>query len=545
MSELKCLFLEHDENEIDDLLQHLQDAWVEANPAVPIRIVIKRTPKDGREALLDQSFQLLVADLWFPAGEGKDDRLAGVYFIESARKAYPQLAIIALSGAKDEEKAKATIAGADALISKKDVFGSGEAIKKMAAVMVRVLREHGHKALFAPSVLLEFSSSDWRTAAVVESIGRERIVALLAQLMKIQKIRLERVEVHHIGSGWSGAFVIGARCHVLMQLPNQSAPTKGMIPVVLKVARDGAALEDELVATERISEVAPGVIVPFPTRKVAEDEGWFGIASSQIAAGKTLFEWLPEATGSIIDEVLGRLFVQSALQNIYHNYSDADRADEVILTDLLRSRRYRVRAAYEGMRTIADRRLVKADRVMLLRVLEERDLAWLGAPEIPTRRCLSHGDLHLRNVLVDPGGTPRLIDSVNARELHWASDLARFAADVIISCWDRDDLEHDWRAFKSWRSVVMALVRNEIFAIRLPAGDRNEAPLRALKWLASNVMVIHEHVGAEWEFHAALAVEFLRASYRADAPSPKRVFGLVAAVAVFRYLNESVWSHHD
>jgi len=543
MDELKCLFLEHDENEHDDLLEHLRAAWDDTKPVVPIRLIPALTPKQARD-LLDDSFHLIVADLIFPSTAG--DRTEGVHFIQLARKKHADIAIIALSGATGDEPKKAIDAGADAFISKQEVFGTAHSVKEAGETMKRVLMARGHKELFVPSVVLSFNPKDWRTAATVENIGRDRIITLLSSLMTARNTPLEKVDVHHIGSGWSGAFVIGARCHTLIRIPNQTTPTKQVMPIVLKVSRDQAALKKEVLVTEQFASVVPGRVVRFPFTDVPEDEGWFGIASSEVADSKTLYESLRQGhLNAEYDAILARLFTNSPLREIYNAYTEnADRADAAILMDLLHPRRFRVRAAYESLRCVVDRHMDDRDRALLLTVLEGTDLSELKAPALRTRRCLSHADLHLRNIMVDSNGAPWLIDAVNARELHWAADIARLTADVIISAWDADEREHEWGSFDDWRGLVRAVVSDELSTIVVPPDDENYGPLRALKWLVANIGRIHAAAGvAAWEFHLALAAEFLRASYRdADTPSPKRALGVVAGVDIVRVLTDSIWS---
>jgi hypothetical protein len=137
-------------------------------------------------------------------------------------------------------------------------------------------------------------------------------------------------------------------------------------------------------------------------------------------------------------------------------------------------------------------------------------------------------------------GRPRLIDPASIDLLHWALDIARLSVDLLMSAWDAGDESQEWNSFATWQAVSRQFLEG---TAHLVGGTPNSNVAVALNWLRNNLYKICsvDATDCEWEFRLAIAIEFLRASYRyQDLPSPKRVLGLVAACDAIR-LARNAW----
>jgi hypothetical protein len=95
-----------------------------------------------------------------------------------------------------------------------------------------------------------------------------------------------------------------------------------------------------------------------------------------------------------------------------------------------------------------------------------------------------------------------------------------------------------------WLRICFGLIQG--FSVEYEVCDgQNQSTMAALLWLRREyVKCVPENVGEtmEAEFQLALAVEFMRSSYRQDIPAPKRVLGLIAACEALRKSEESFGS---
>ena len=140
------------------------------------------------------------------------------------------------------------------------------------------------------------------------------------------------------------------------------------------------------------------------------------------------------------------------------------------------------------------------------------------------------------------GRSPRLIDPAEAGDHHWAADTARLCVDMMCSAWDAGIASHKWDRVVHWRALAKAFALFQ----ELPAADTdaNTRVRSALGWFHSEHQRIFcgkmPKAAPGWEFQLALAVEFMRASYRQDLSTPKNVLGMVAGYDAFAACQEAL-----
>jgi hypothetical protein len=151
-------------------------------------------------------------------------------------------------------------------------------------------------------------------------------------------------------------------------------------------------------------------------------------------------------------------------------------------------------------------------------------------PARGTWHVRAHGDLHVRNVLVDSYHHVTLLDPANVDRAHWAVDWARLTADILLSSLSSRIEAYEWHLLKDWRELtgtVSCLEKLEETDLLSP---RSTA---AINWMTRERERIFAGVGEglpiDWEIQLAFATELLRGAYRVDSLPPAiRVLALVA-----------------
>jgi hypothetical protein len=145
---------------------------------------------------------------------------------------------------------------------------------------------------------------------------------------------------------------------------------------------------------------------------------------------------------------------------------------------------------------------------------------------------LGHGDLHGGNILVTGVNrtSPVLVDLASFGHHHWAVDMARLSADIILRCVDNGVEAFLWRRFATWR-----LLAQRVASLDESVGDAdpsNHAAIAALRWITQHhdrLLTPLREPARRWEWHVALAEQFLRGTYQPDLSPAKRTLALVAA----------------
>lgn len=276
--------------------------------------------------------------------------------------------------------------------------------------------------------------------------------------------------------------------------------------------------------------------------------GWTALAAPFQDPCKTLNEWVRNAhENEAVTKVFENLFLKGGLSDIYSRAGrgKGERSISRLFADALPLyRRARIQKAMQDLSELTGAydpmkwfRWEIADNFLRARQVDE-----LPEESFPMEvsRCLSHGDLHGRNILVRELQAPRavLIDPANVGILHWALDLARLTADLVVSEIDVGRMSHEWTHMNAWQQVVGGVIRGEPIKMQTESG-KNAGLFAALNWISANWQDIYLFTDGSraprWEFVLALACEFLRASYRDhELPGPKRVLALTAGCEALR-----------
>jgi len=532
-----CLLLEDEPGDRDMFKNWLEDAWNTLNTGVAFNVVTVADPDDAYSKLSTGQFHILIADIML----GKHP--LGLRAIERARTYSSKLAIIALSITEPPVLEKAKKSGADQAISKRTLYEKVMSLTELGGELLKVLRQHGFEPTPAYKHILGYDEGDYLLVSLLDEVGRGNVCNFCRSFAKAE---VEKIRLTYVRSGLSGASVLKVIINVAV--PKGSPPQT--LNLLLKISKDQESLHREL--EKDITNFPPRLFIdPWTKEGPVISDGFSCIAYGFENDAKTLLDWLVD-TGdnkpqdAEIESVMEELFLGEGLSKTYSSLgTDENERPNVLLWEtLIPSRRARMRVSIHQLDSLAQRydslnKLHIYSKPLLDKFTGDSKLINNFVPlDFPqgSLRCWNHGDLHGRNILVKKlpqRYEPHLIDRADISLMHWSSDVARLSVDLLVSGLDFGDESHEWVNIAKWFNVVKCFVANVDTPTPLYS-DQNHGVLGALSWIRRNFHLIYnskiDTVVREWEFRLALAIEFLRATYRIqELPSPKRVLGIYGA----------------
>jgi CheY-like chemotaxis protein len=543
MTEIQCLYLEDNPQDRDSYKDLIELAWRKHSPHITIKITtVDSTDKAIRELQSNPGkYHLLIADLLF----GPNDEERGVIAIEAARQLDSDIAILAFSmGDKYQLAETAKAKGADDFYLKTSMTKREAPGEDLGAKLVRILTKHGREPIAATPIPPHLYRKNLPLAAIIETVTPLNISNLV---FKILGKPCKTVTPFFVKPGLSGAFVLGVEC----DLEAETERPSDLRNLLLKISKDVAQLRSEFSKREQAKAFGTLFVPFYEAVELPSSGGWYAIAADHLKS-LTLLDWLIQTDERIEADTITRslrtLFLGSKLKTVYAGYRRReDLAPNVrIWEELHSSRRARIQLSCRELAGLANKYDPAGDfNAKLIEgfISEAKKVDSLNGSDIQdgVSICRCHGDLHGRNILIDENDNPSLIDPANIEDLHWASDIARLTVDLIVSGLDAGDLSHEWERMSEWVNLSKAFVSNQIQPFTGDMGHPNARIHVALHWIRENLNEIHagrdgkQQDKPEWEFRLALAIEFMRATYRRqDLPTPKRVLGLLAACLSLR-----------
>ena len=428
-------------------------------------------------------------------------------------------------------------------IEKQDVTGGRTSIEiaKVAQTLLHLLVDARVLRPRAPRIKLNLDPGEsfYALRAITETVGNEALGHFAERFLGEGCLACT---VHYLRPRYSDAEVI--------RLETDSKS------LLLKVSRSREALQKEIDRYHSIHESLHWAFIQFKEDEVVSslDGEWNATATADLKGIVTLAELIEEADSQEKLETLQRLLHRTFVERLRAAYRepcvvepDPNDLAEVIFPT--RARNAKIYLALEELKELATRfagspresnESDSFDPQILVNFLRDPKSLELDVQETVDRKpwyCWSHGDLHGRNILIRPDDQRFwLMDPADSGELHWSADLARLMVDLVVTSWDKGYISHTWDNFPTWRKLARGLVawKPTIYA----AGEQTQAPnlgvAKTLDWFVENLLAIHggdrvENPLPGMPFRLALAVEFMRAAYRKNLPTPKRVLGLVAA----------------
>jgi hypothetical protein len=344
--------------------------------------------------------------------------------------------------------------------------------------------------------------------------------------------------IDYAPTGKSGAQV----CRI--ELLRNDIPRQAFI---LKLSFDRGMLQRESKANrEAAMPLSPPDLIPLVGEVQSDSSGYHAIAARVASGTLTLRDWLDQPASERAAADVAKVLFGQILRPLFTSDGWKRVALEDWLTpsswDIVRARATmsKYRAAIEDARA-GGRRSARH----LLRPLQ--DFLDSGRYPFPSdahppaqvRYVRAWGDLHAGNILVPTDQLPRpiLIDASRYGHDHWASDAARLITDLFL---------------RSRKPGVDGMVWDELdqalyFGHRLCPHNElrwGDTPTSVERFVSQCVEDLVSYTCAmsleimpdewHWQWHAALAKEFLRQSSYDDLPPPRAVLSLLLAAAHMR-----------
>lgn len=534
MQKLTCLFLEDKDTDFSKFSGII-------SLALDTFEVIFERAKDPWEACSKlrergTDFQIMFADLLMRDSTVDAEEIAeGLQAVEVAVHV-PNLVVVGLSNAASshpEVRKKFDYLGGHLYLDKRDVQKSNYSLQELKTAIVGVLAKHGVGIAEDHKFELNWrEGDDLRLDAELDTIGNENLLGVLHQIEQMA----QRFKPAYVAPGFSGAAVL--------RVDVQDDKGRSTQQLLVKLSRDADKLKLEL-------DRAPIVGAPSTDRYVSyrqagpwQFNGWGAIAAQFQGSATTLLEaLLSDHALNHLPELLDELF-----EHLRGAYNLGNAVSSSALKELTPSLQGRARILLSTQNTTT--KLIRKcecefDPLFIERFLKHWQIADHPASSMPQGSfvCMSHGDLHTRNILVTQKH-PRLwlIDTGLRRTCHWATDIARLCADLWVSAWDGGEASHFWDKLPEWRQNVLTWSLAQ--PISLDASTSNASTLAALVWLREQVHYIFQGLCLpdvpQWEYKLALAMEFLSMSAYGTNPAPKRCLALLSAHDILKQIEHEI-----
>jgi CheY-like chemotaxis protein len=364
--------------------------------------------------------------------------------------------------------------------------------------------------------------------------------SLIIECLDYQSGTGATLHVGHLAPGRSGAYV----CKVVRSgedLVDES--------FVVKIGLDREALKREQAANHEAGKLlTPDILIQIGGRVVTDASSGYSAFAARLAANAvTLCSWLSKpvkprglpttdqahaAADVLFAEHLAPLFQRNRRE-------ERPLSSWLTLSPVLVLRVRDALSTYQDVWTHED-----GANCTDAPVLSKRLLDFLAERKLPTDNPAGadgkvifvdgFGDLHSSNVLIQHGVhvRPILVDASLYDKHHWAADASRLLVDLVLRVWRSDVESMIWSRFADARAYAQRLC-----PLASPAVAADGTPIDAfisrvlrrlpeflrLKGLGLTKQDWH------WQWHTALAREFLRQGSRSDLVPPRVVLALTCA----------------
>lgn len=354
------------------------------------------------------------------------------------------------------------------------------------------------------------------------SIGQHQFNEILYQITNTGVIRGDIV-IHRMTSGLSGAILF-------------KIEAKGKYSI-LKLSKEINKLtEEHRNAVELYHKFPNRLINHIDSREFYSfDKKVLGILLKEVDSSQTLFEFIlsPSSTKTIIDDFFSNLFMDEQGLKTHYLRNQQDNDDWTsIFKKITEPKFHLIKTSFEEVEPIILKYYILFDIEDFRRLAIDHNYSKLNKSAMldgkyKKKFVLSHGDFHSKNVLIQSGNHPVIIDTGSISYQHWSLDICRLIVHLFISGIDYKKIEYfDVNSTQKYVDIFDNILERKSIEIN---GD-NDNINHALNWLISNIESIFESDFEIFEYQLGLMKEFLQVSYRFDTiPPNKRALALIAA----------------
>jgi CheY-like chemotaxis protein len=525
---LECLFVDDNEDDLNDFSSYLREAWDALGTGIELHITTRSSQQEGLREIRENgsAYRLFVFDLLYREGPAGEEKAMFVPLFEAANRVPRTVRMALTAEQRPGNRPRVEDLGASAYIVKDDVVAGGaveylsKVLRRLRPQLVSLDDTLGKKLTVSEDVDL---------LAVTEQVGRGEIISLLEEILERP---VQAATASYVAPGYSGAAVLRLDCKL------EEAGGSIARVLLLKMSRDRGRLLEEVEKIPLARQLPEGRVIRLEGDRIAESGGWNAIALSFRSRAETLHSWLQRPQeAKEVDRCLTQLFLDDGFAQLYRRREILleVRPSVAMWRCLPQSRRARIRQALrEVWPLVAAHWPAGVNEDIVARFLSEaRRVGDLDEESFArgTAYCWCHGDLHSRNILVDRSSNPLVIDFANCQSMPWPMDVARLVVDLVLSCVDSGVLSHEWTELPMWVEGADAILSRSFQGVMF-GGARNGTTSAAIEWIQRKSAEIFGDgwVGTEWQFTLALAVEFLRGTYRDNLPGPKKALAAIAAV---------------
>ncbi len=493
-----------------------------------------------------EPFDFAIIDLYLAASEPN-----GLSIVPDVHDKQPDTFVLVVTAFPELDynfRDRARKSGAVAAIVRNDLLA--ESTDWSFPALASKIREHLVSRGLITLGHFSYDQEDSQIVSMLERLGGQegsedqrarrggRILHNLA-MRCLQRSRIDEGDfrLSYLTPGRSGAQV----CRVDLSMVGE--PTESF---VLKFGLDRDALECEYRKNVEASRILTPQALVTATGVRLDASGYSAIAARVAEDADTLARWLQSAERAAARDVADILFGEH-LRSLFR----PELRSRCILREWIQPSVQecgRTRLTLDAYREAIGHReagnFVQAERLLseLVMYIEERRLP-VKHPERLENEAIfvkSFGDLHSSNVLVQTGvhARPVLIDASLFGAGHWATDSSRLLVDLTLRVRDRGVPAMLWGGVKSSARASRALcpyypgqypdshTAVDAFVLRII----DKLPL--FLYLEELQLVKDQW---HWQWHVALAREFLRQSTLRDMTPPRAVLALVSAATHLRY----------
>lgn len=541
---IRVVILADDPDFVDPFAVLLEETWLKSHPDIRLDIRKVQGPAVGELGDDVLGADVLITEVVFGGATTSSTAYPPVRtnLIRTASARVP--VVIALASWDDETvgasiREQCEVAGVTGFLYKEKV--GPESLSETCDISYGRLVEVGS----IEHIDVQCAEGDLLARSVVSELGPGVLGWLYTRLFP--HVSVESLHVGFLAQGGSGAYLL----HI-------EARGVGVTQhVALKVSSDVQSLRAQVEGQPAVGQMSPRLYSDCEPREpdqIPSSMGWHAIAHSFAGGARTLREWLlTDASSEKVEPLFESLFLQDGLSAM-HGSSLRPVRNRPVLAALQPSLAVRARFAREarGLEPliIACGSFTPGEYASQLKRVDR----FLNSAEVGSRpgpvdvvQCRCHGDLHAGNIMVHlPHGQPFLID-LSGVYCHWASDMARLAVDLLLTCYDGPVASHQWDGVEKWRELLIAASKQDRSRLMLESTEKNTVVVSAVCWLLAEIAEACPAVKSslpqhksDWEFQAAIGMELLYSVARTDVSPPKRVASVLAAMEVIDLLEQAL-----